>query len=1571
MPEQISQKIDQQQQRIEAINDPEKLKQKVTENRNILIDAVDQAQRDLSSSETTLESPEAKNYLHASASEISDYLRQVADHGCAVKAEKDAGSEVKDSDLVRVSALSAQLAASLSLLKQGIESFRKIEDGKKQVDAIILEDERLDQNGNADIASLIQKKEDLVNNLQSIGAGLPNDTITAAVKARVDAAILERQEKFTADILGLKRASEFKSEVETNALKIPDFEKAVAEYEKNPSDNNFAVARAKAAEIDFGNLEQTLERVETGITKKVFDYLWEGSYKPAKEKFGLIEERLRLKENEIMNKQVLLVLETVQTNWESAMKGQWDRYELMDYEEKHENKELEDNLLRQLLATKGLLGKFTGEDMKDRLEFTLSETVFAKHKEFSGYIAKIEGFRITHANDVAMGRKNISKYVRFDFREGKGDEFYNFTEEFHKLPEGEQARVRLIAEEISANSVRYVRDETAKIALESANPEEKMKILTEILGEKGKLYFDGLKKLESGDGDDAVTLFNEYLSQPFTAEESELHKDIIADAKEKVKGIMAEKLAVLDSLFEDVKALAYARSKMVGNPELRVDVGHEADAISAELAVFRQDIADGKVMNFEERYAAFKSRVSEAVKNKQQKETDLLKLLNTLHDVSREKDPEKRKAGFNEFAKQARESQAYNLAMKYLDYALADELNEASKKLSKADVLKKMLSEPEFISKLNLQAQHQLEAILRENPEMRGQLTLEHVKDNLLNRALDERYKRELRRFITPGMGGLSELNPALANYNNWFPIDDPNWYEPWNYGAAEWDEFQMDCVKFVWESLPSLGIGMAAGAAGRVGARAGGKLFMKYLVRNGLTQAEIAVIEHGGLAALRASVQSGRQLSFAATRLFGSLAAETATVFSMGLGMEYLQSGRVGAFDTPGSFAKGLSQTMIQMSLFRIVGLGLNSGPIQAEMQKGLIRGSAVWLATESLSGAGGAGIEYAFAKMDGRDYSGQDAFKAFMMNYLMSVGMRTAMGAPRQSRADRSLQRAYEKNPGQKKVTGSDTDIAYADTLLDVNPPPSRRSFTEATQPFNLVGRRQKPSGDNTRQDGPARPLRGRPTKVEGKIVSQPVLNERTVGPPRRKQQPSLGTQDTQPSSPRARDNARMQEATAALNLRLNDNSTLRQSIDYVLRKNNLNSEALRNLDPAEIKLLAETDVSILNERIIEKIIKREHVTFEDVVNGESVKVRYYADEAAEIARGGFGKVTEGYFAVWETNGSRTQNPKLRRGAIKEPHLSTDDSSRSVRYELETLRQIRDNLPAGLSADGLLLPYYVGKRVITDVDGNFIRQETITITERVDPYPGAKKPDLSDMLITAPPEVSLDAAMQALNGLRTLHAMGRMHLDIKPGNVLAGILNGRTTGVLGDLATTPFTDLSNMHFKMTTFPDIGNRMIIHYPDSSAAVTPTYFSKCYKHMRCQQEWLMANPGKKPPDTIVGLADKAQWGHLLHRINNYFQQNPNKLPPGVSGQIDVKFKSLIRRIHDVPNMDRINRNIESARRNNDENGLKTAMAAKERALRDMENHISVLEIQQEMGIISSIIKQARPSPNVSSTPTIN
>lgn len=987
---------------------PEKLKQYAQD----IGQTADAGVSDLKS--TKVDSPAARNFLDSSAPKVTGFLKDIATKGYEIVTQKKENKDIGDETYQSIEGLHGSLKTQLNIQKESIGFFALIEEADKGYDKVI---EKLTT---ATAANSISTLQELQKKLPP-PAG-PSKEYRDAVDKKLGDKIKELIDFLPA-----------KAKVDGFNADVSNVDKLATAYEKEPTTENLAAVQDALAKIDatkFGN--DVFGSLGKGGAQDspLLQALWDEDYRHSLSKLEGIPSRLKAKEKVGTDAEAQLTLDVTEKAYREVIGPDQQAYFYgkMTPEEKNSGL-LVTRLLSNVIQTKAMISKYIGMSPGDTINGDIHKKLTNLFGTLDDTQKAIEKTKLEYRNVTEAGSKGIGKYITFPENPTEKEIYhYGFTMEYYSLSKEDQVLIKAQADEICKKNQESVKKETADEVLKFAKPEEKIKILKERMGEKGGNYFSGLEKLQANDLDGAVTDFQSYiaLSKTFDNDEKQLHADTIRDAQEKIHQIFSQKLDLVDSLFKDVKDLKWARQKMVGNAELNPTDGAVVDAFTNDLANFRKEVNDGKVTNFEERYNALKAKAQKASEQwkKDWGDSDVLSHLDELRSLAAEKDPEKRKAGFVKFATEARELHGYKLAQKYLDYALEDDYKSAAKTLSKDSVLKKMLSEKDFLANLDKQAEQQYDTMIKENPGMKG-LSLALVRQKLLDRALGERYKLELRRDLT----GEFSHDPTIKLYNNWFPLDKPDWYKPWDYGAEQWDDFKWDVLSFVATTIPTLGIGAGAATAGRLGASVVSRLALRF----GLAEAEIALVEAGGIAGLRAAVSSGRTLTFGATRLLTTIAIEGGVMYGGGLVMEYLETGEVQDFSSPGQMAKNFAKSLATVSAFKVVGVLQKLGPVGKAIEKAMEKGGAskilTWLGTETFSGAAGMGMEALFSE---KAFTGKDAFLSMLDNYVTSIGMGAVHGkGDIDSKGTKKIKEAYTQEKLDTAAKGFGADFSNPDSI------------------------------------------------------------------------------------------------------------------------------------------------------------------------------------------------------------------------------------------------------------------------------------------------------------------------------------------------------------------------------------------------------------------------------------------------------------------------------------------------------------------------------------------------------------
>ncbi|MFC1748021.1 hypothetical protein ACFL2V_04370 [Pseudomonadota bacterium] len=799
-------------------------------------------------------------------------------------------------------------------------------------------------------------------------------------------------------------------------------------------------------------------------------------------------------------------------------------------EEIDQLKTVEEDYLRANIGIKQILGNLI-EQFGDQLKHETKQAITDKVPEIQQRISYVESKRAQRQSQEAMADTDLSKYIIvLDYEVGAqgGDRrIFQYTPAYHKLSPDQQANIRARARYVTEKEIASAKKKTdrSELAVMKLKGDAKLR---ERLGEKAKQYFAALDHMAKGDLDKARKAFTDYLAaaKGFTPEEQEKQRLTIADAMEKLavlsmkgtekyyeglnhlknndvklavaslnayvafasklkpeqremhaqnieqakevlKQIALKQVNLLDNVFDDVKKLAYAKGKEVGRPTLKVKEGEEADMLLAEITQLRSDINSGKVTDFDREFTRIKLKLQKLNAEQEQSQGDsLYKKVDELYAAIQSKDPKVKERALTAFADEARSHRAYSMARKYLDYVLADAYEDVSKHLKREDVLRDMLEDPkakEFIAK---QTEAYMANLRKTNPDLARQLGINGVEQIVIKQKLDDQYKMALRKKMKE-FPQYAESD-AYENYNEWFPLEHSTWWNPRTYGAEEWDDFQDECIQFVFESVIMLPVGMGAGAVGKLVGKFGGKAGTKLaqglarkLGQKGLSKASQEAILKYGVAAIRpgtaafkklpaalqAELKSVGRLALAgraggtAGRVVTGLAAEGATLFTLSQVLEGLQTGQ-----TPSGFAalsrgdfSQLGVSVLQAGAYRLVGGAGAKMFGKGLASKGLRYGAAV-TGMETASGVLGTGVEVGFMYLQGHEdqVTSQFLVRAFLQNVMTGYGTHIGHGVSRlprlrESSSTRRFKRAVEASEAQWKrenlyrsrVAEADADI------------------------------------------------------------------------------------------------------------------------------------------------------------------------------------------------------------------------------------------------------------------------------------------------------------------------------------------------------------------------------------------------------------------------------------------------------------------------------------------------------------------------------------------------------------------
>lgn len=483
---------------------------------------------------------------------------------------------------------------------------------------------------------------------------------------------------------------------------------------------------------------------------------------------------------------------------------------------------------------------------------------------------------------------------------------------------------------------------------------------------------------------------------------------------------------------QDKKDLAAGRGGLQG-PEII-----ELEKAVAEL---KAKIEKGEPVNFEEEYAGIQKELSKFSNPKNSPgastyrgsdgqikvDCTVARLGDYFYKIN-STDSKTREKGFVEISDYFKgEKVGMRYTQKYLDKAMVyryDEFENKEKENGKSGetrelVRKRLLADPAIAADLKKGALEQYKRWAEEQNRQLpygekpypidppDQFLVQTFQTKLFDQKFRFQYQREMRKKMTDS--GLAKSGTALERYNTSLPYNDGSgrWYKPWSwsdYNEDEWNDFKDEATKFAIETIVTLPIGMGAGAIGR----AVGRGAISMLAKQGLKAEAIALLEEGGIMALRSSSKvwesvpaAMRQTLLAQRWKVGAayatgLVAEGSAMLVMNGVWEGLSTGHnAEAFKylDAGDWSKVslvLAESIVKAGFFRAFGAaqGQMQGALAAE--SGILKKAIGTAAIELGSGTAGASLEALslLAKGQGNQITFDFWAKSIAQNALQSLG-------------------------------------------------------------------------------------------------------------------------------------------------------------------------------------------------------------------------------------------------------------------------------------------------------------------------------------------------------------------------------------------------------------------------------------------------------------------------------------------------------------------------------------------------------------------------------------------------------
>lgn len=384
-------------------------------------------------------------------------------------------------------------------------------------------------------------------------------------------------------------------------------------------------------------------------------------------------------------------------------------------------------------------------------------------------------------------------------------------------------------------------------------------------------------------------------------------------------------------------------------------------------------------------------------------------------------DPKKREEGMLKLAKAARDNGLPSLARQYYDMYFAKELEEESKKITKAEVLKKFVESEENGERINEQVEKWKEDFKKKAGREATEDEIGEARGQMVGFMVDDAYSTELKKRVHVNFQG-KDTARAKA------------WDEAYGGVVAVEDIGQEGMFEGIWTDES-----------------------WNELPKKVTITASIIIVSIGTAGAATEALALGRAASAVATRLLGKSAVARAIAWGaepvVDLAVESLffastegmlngvVEGDWSTYASGGSFLKAWGHNILTLGVIKGVGGGvgaLRGARTKAAFEKlteeqasrlafmpkslgGYASDAAWWAGRTAAESTALTGMAWAQAKIGGRAFGARDAFRSFGENVVFSAAIGIGMKAGAhgegkakekpKSKADRDVAKAGEK--------------------------------------------------------------------------------------------------------------------------------------------------------------------------------------------------------------------------------------------------------------------------------------------------------------------------------------------------------------------------------------------------------------------------------------------------------------------------------------------------------------------------------------------------------------------------------
>lgn len=322
----------------------------------------------------------------------------------------------------------------------------------------------------------------------------------------------------------------------------------------------------------------------------------------------------------------------------------------------------------------------------------------------------------------------------------------------------------------------------------------------------------------------------------------------------------------------------------------------------------------------------------------------------------------------------------------------------------------------------------------------------------------------------------------------------------------------------------------------------------------------------------------------------------------------------------------------------------------------------------------------------------------------------------------------------------------------------------------------------------------------------------------------------------------------------------------------------ELIKNLSNAELDLLINSHENLGSDATLLKRILTRDFDMVETPSGGTLLIY----EGNKLGEGGAGRISDAMFVNIPFGKKLDSTAVLDHGQVTKVPINAKTAF-AIDDEINTQKIMK----GFQNTEGLLIAKLYGVR-INRITGE---REPILLLPKIEPVNDATPPsatNITGLTGYVYPESKIHFQNQAAVGLGNIHDAGYIHLDVKPGNMFAGKINGEIKGVMGDITLTDVKKVKDFAIGFQQIREkLGEAMYQRVlnaknPDGKPTfdpetttidtatgnlvpMTPAYAKKFIGGLLATQKYVIEHPDEKPPLHITEMADKIAYAEGVRR----------------------------------------------------------------------------------------------------------